>query len=638
MPAAVNTISKNVPKTGYVGAEGIATPGAFKVLRMQLFGFSENGAAAEVDIKHIVDTYTITTELSSPVVTFSASLRDNESLLSSKDFKICGQERLELIIEPVGTDGDTIKQIFFIKEYPTLTRTLDFPNIQFYTMLAISEFAYRSSLMNICRPLNDGISLDKNIETIFKEDLGIKDFVLAGDPYIKFKGIINIQRPLKAADWLRSRCFEENGSPFFLHNDITKPNTILLSSWKTLSIAPSVATYNFQAFNESGMTGTQTYTDKERRRILSLTSNFKFDRLATANSGGYAGRVNVTDFSAKVYYTLDFKGTETKDWKPLKYAVKDRSGNQPAGGVTMHSIPDANITSIHVNHAVDDSNISNDGVYNSITSSERYMPQARALYARIAEASHEIIVYGNTKLLPGAKIKLVVPKPVRNGDGSSQEDSVSSGEYIVLVSAFIFLDGTFTNKLKLCKLIPSVDGILLSVDGATGFTPIIPADAQNTLAKSGPGVSTSNQKAFYDKAYNSVYKAAVAKGLPNPDVVARLGAAQSAMETRWGQDLPAASNNYFGIKGSTKLGTSNNSTKEFINGKTVTIRDNFRVYESFDESAAGYVDFLVKNPRYSAVLQSKTIDGAVVEIGKSGYATSPTYAQNVGSIAKKYGS
>ena len=628
-------ISVNTPKSGYVGTPNVRPPGAFQIKRMDFIGIDGKGNDVTRDIKHLVESFTITSELFSPVVTFSASVRDNENLFSSSDFKICGQEKIVIEIDPLGA-GDAIRQTFFVKEYPTLVRTLDFPNIQIYTLLAISEFAYRSSLMNICRPIDDGKSLPENIGTIFKDDLGLngfdglEGFVVYGDAYTKFKGNINIQRPLQAAEWIRSRTFEENGSPFFLHNDITKPNTVFMSSWEYLSKqSANVATYYFKAFNEK-TPGTAEYTEAERKRILSMTSNFKFDRLGSANSGAYASRVNVTDFSAKAYYTLDFKGEKTADWNPRKYRVKTREGI--VENLTMHENPSASITSLHVNRGESDAQL-----YNSATSSEEFVPFARALYARLNETNHEIVVYGDTVLQSGHKIELKVPKPTRTDASPSEEDPVSSGKYVILVSAFIFSDGVYKNKLKLAKLVPSVTGTMLSGGGSEGEASEI-STSTTTVSTGGGKVtpSTAAQKEYYDKTYNAIYKAAVAKGVPNPDVVARLGAAQSALETGWGQRTPPGSNNYFGIKGSTKLGSSNTSTQEVINGKTITIKDNFRVYASAEESAADYVDFLVKNKRYKPVLASTNISDAVSAIGKSGYATSPVYAQQVGSIANKF--
>lgn len=144
------------------------------------------------------------------------------------------------------------------------------------------------------------------------------------------------------------------------------------------------------------------------------------------------------------------------------------------------------------------------------------------------------------------------------------------------------------------------------------------------------------QQEYYTKVYNAVYAAAVAKGLPNPEVIARLGAAQSSLETGYGKSMPAGSNNAFGIKGTGPAGSVSSRTKEVINGQYVEIRDNFRVYNNFEESAVDYVDFLAKNKRYKPVLAAPDVDTAIREIGRSGYATDPRYGSMVKSINDKY--
>jgi len=108
------THTKNTPKVGYSDQSTINLPGAFEVKKMTLI--ASDGKTK--DIRSLVESFTITTELFSPVITFSASLRDTEDLFSNKDFVICGQENIEVEIWP-GTEkskqGDLIKHTFSLK-------------------------------------------------------------------------------------------------------------------------------------------------------------------------------------------------------------------------------------------------------------------------------------------------------------------------------------------------------------------------------------------------------------------------------------------------------------------------------------------------------------------------------------------
>jgi flagellum-specific peptidoglycan hydrolase FlgJ len=140
-----------------------------------------------------------------------------------------------------------------------------------------------------------------------------------------------------------------------------------------------------------------------------------------------------------------------------------------------------------------------------------------------------------------------------------------------------------------------------------------------------------SQKQFYDKMYATLLSEATKQGVQNPEAIARVGTAQSVIETGYGKHL-AGGNNYFGIKARPGEGGPAQQTQEFINGKMVTINDKFRRYNSMEESAADYVKFLKENSRYKETLAAKTVDEAILAIGRSGYATDPGYANKLKSV------
>lgn len=157
------------------------------------------------------------------------------------------------------------------------------------------------------------------------------------------------------------------------------------------------------------------------------------------------------------------------------------------------------------------------------------------------------------------------------------------------------------------------------------------ADAAKDSGEVKKVATTQEQKEFHNKMYTTLLEEAKKAGVANPQAVASLGAAQSALETGYGKSL-AGGKNYFGIKDFSKGGGNVQSTKEFINGKEVTINDKFRSYGSMEESAADYIKFLQKNPRYKEVLAAKTAQEAIEAQGRSGYATDPAYASKLKTI------
>ena len=133
---------------------------------------------------------------------------------------------------------------------------------------------------------------------------------------------------------------------------------------------------------------------------------------------------------------------------------------------------------------------------------------------------------------------------------------------------------------------------------------------------------------FYKNMYGVLKAKAEEMGFKNPEAIARVGAAQSALETGYGKAL-AGGNNYFGIKGS---GGNKQSTKEYSPERGYyTSNESFRTYKGMEDSAADYLR-LMQNPRYAKVAAAQTPEEAIEYQGRSGYATSPKYGSSLRAI------
>jgi flagellum-specific peptidoglycan hydrolase FlgJ len=149
------------------------------------------------------------------------------------------------------------------------------------------------------------------------------------------------------------------------------------------------------------------------------------------------------------------------------------------------------------------------------------------------------------------------------------------------------------------------------------------------LSQEAKGITGLRGKEFYNTMYDNLLAQAKEMGVKNPEAIARLGAAQSALETGYGKNT-AGGNNYFGIKGA----GSKQKTQEY-NPKTGQLEDtmdSFRKYGSMGDSASDYINFLQTNPRYADVLKAESPEQAIALQGKTGYATDPEYAQKLASI------
>ncbi|WP_249357616.1 glucosaminidase domain-containing protein [Pediococcus pentosaceus] len=115
---------------------------------------------------------------------------------------------------------------------------------------------------------------------------------------------------------------------------------------------------------------------------------------------------------------------------------------------------------------------------------------------------------------------------------------------------------------------------------------------------------------------------------------ASVAMAQAVLESGYGtSSLAQEAHNLFGIKADStwKGATYTKSTKEVINGRTVTINASFRKYASIKDSIADYAKKLESRAQYANAFAPKSANyvASIKAIKAGGYATSTTY---VGSI------
>ncbi|WP_173053812.1 sporangiospore maturation cell wall hydrolase GsmA [Phytohabitans houttuyneae] len=126
-------------------------------------------------------------------------------------------------------------------------------------------------------------------------------------------------------------------------------------------------------------------------------------------------------------------------------------------------------------------------------------------------------------------------------------------------------------------------------------------------------------------------------------VPASVTIAQAILESGWGGSwLTRRDHSYFGIKcfgspGGIAVGCRTYATTECDGNKCYRTSASFRAYRNATGSFADHGRFLTVNPRYKkAFAYSRDPNRFAIEIHKAGYATSPTYAQNLIDLMKKY--
>lgn len=119
-------------------------------------------------------------------------------------------------------------------------------------------------------------------------------------------------------------------------------------------------------------------------------------------------------------------------------------------------------------------------------------------------------------------------------------------------------------------------------------------------------------------------------------ICASLTMAQAILESGWGKYAPG--NNLFGIKWTAGCGYGSQtlSTKEFENGREITVNAQFRAYSSISDSVYDHAVFIVNNSRYHNLLGVRDYKAACRLIQQDGYATDPSYANQLIEIIQEY--
>lgn len=140
-----------------------------------------------------------------------------------------------------------------------------------------------------------------------------------------------------------------------------------------------------------------------------------------------------------------------------------------------------------------------------------------------------------------------------------------------------------------------------------------------------------NKKEFIPTIAPIVQKVNKELGLP---LFSSVVIAQAILESAWGQStLMMRANAIFGIKATRdwKGKVYNAKTKEFYD-KYISTVATFRAYDSLEDSIRDYFKLITSLSRYKKAIHSDSPLECITAIKNGGYATSPTYIQNIMSV------
>ena len=457
-----DTVVRNTPK----GASDINTfvgkyqnvPGTFFIEQMLI----QNQKGVVVDLRPLVTSFSLTEELFSPVIMFNARIRDDINFF--EDFAISGQEIIHLILQKPNDSNtqpmDPINIKFLVKEYPNYVKTPQ-SSVQEYDLIAISDFAYLSLLKRISRSVKGNVV--DNIVKIFQKDLNVKTTMVTQPCTSSFDGVLVIQSPLKAIEWLRKKAYDAEESPFFVFPRLGEPN-IIITSLANLFREKAYKEYNYRPHSNGTVPNTKEAFNESMTKIINIKSNIKLDKLKQANEGAFASKTVITDYAKKSFFEKIFnrdKDTKLNKNKLIENSPWGKTLNFITNGITSAAEPLTNISDASRTTISTNTNSNSSGNPNSSTLLSENLGHLKSYLSNMDSLNHQIEVYGDFKLNPGRKIKINIPKScnleqykkkVNTGlEDDNDVDEALSGTYLVAVSVHTFSDGVYKTSAKIMK-------------------------------------------------------------------------------------------------------------------------------------------------------------------------------------------
>ena len=141
-----------------------------------------------------------------------------------------------------------------------------------------------------------------------------------------------------------------------------------------------------------------------------------------------------------------------------------------------------------------------------------------------------------------------------------------------------------------------------------------------------------NQTEFLTKI-----KPLVIQDMKDTKILASLTAAQAFIESRHGESgLTIKANNLFGIKGSYNGQSIVMPTKEWVNGKYITVNAKFKKYPSWREGISDHSAMFHRLRRYHNLIGVTNYVTACTLVKKDGYATAPDYTNTLIKTIERY--
>ena len=141
-----------------------------------------------------------------------------------------------------------------------------------------------------------------------------------------------------------------------------------------------------------------------------------------------------------------------------------------------------------------------------------------------------------------------------------------------------------------------------------------------------------------DQEFLNKIKPDVINDMHESGILASLTAAQAFLESNKGSSKLSQhpNNNLFGIKGNYNGSFVTMKTKEYVNGKYIVVDAAFKKYPDWLSSIKDHSAMFNRLERYKSLRGEKDYKKACLNVQKSGYATSPVYAESLIRLIETY--
>jgi len=437
-------------------------PQAFKLNSIILKNFTGD----EVDIRNLLSKIKIRTSLFLPTMILEITLRDAINFFET--YQLSGQERIIIDFEKTSIYGkEKDKQIFqaefYITEYSSYVKSPTNASVQAYTMKGIAPYAYNSKFIKISRSYSNNST--QEIKKILENDLFYNKVRIAGTDATTHSGVINIQEPMAAIEYLRKAAFDEKGAPFFFYQTLDGSATIAsLSFLNDKEKNKKINDYVFLKGYKATPLTPEDYVERATR-ILSTTSNLELSKAFQASDGAFASNNFILDIKSKTYQNKIFDYSAEKNINLRKNTVKgdneDRivfSQNFKLGRdekSPINTLPEAHQEFIATNTGA----FSNNPSYNSDMAEN--IEALNSYMALMNSVSQTIKLNGDFNFDPGRKIGLIYPRTIEaeaykqivpKNHQIENLDKMMTGTYMIVSAIHTFEFGELTGDTHFTDL------------------------------------------------------------------------------------------------------------------------------------------------------------------------------------------